>query len=154
VYDPIRAWVDRRCPVRSAFLFLLVACSPNHGETGPADDTGGSDLYGEVSTTGGDCEGEAFAAPVPAVWAETAGSDILLHLDDLTANCCPTPGTTVTLADTTFTVVFDDLAGGGGCWCECVIDFLVTIEDVAAGTWTLDVEYRGAALGSAEVTVP
>jgi len=35
-----------------------------------------------------------------------------------------------------------------------VIDFVVTIADVAAGTWTLDVEYHGAPLGSTDVTVP
>ncbi len=138
-------------------LFLLAACSTNGDDSGPApaDDTGSpsDDIHGEITTTGGDCEGQAFAAPTPVVWAETDGRDVLLHLDDLTANCCPTPGAAITHSDTTFTVVFDDLAGGGGCFCECVIDFLVRIADVAPGTWTLDVEYRGAPLGSAEVTV-
>ncbi|MBN1335444.1 MAG: hypothetical protein JXB39_05740 [Deltaproteobacteria bacterium] len=138
-------------------LLLLAACSTLPADdTGPAtDDTGSGDVYGAVTATGGDCKGEAFAVdPTPVVWAEVEGRDILLHLDDLTANCCPTPGAEITLAGGTFSVVFDDLAGGGGCFCECVIDFVVRIADVASGTWTLDVAYRGADLGSTEVSVP
>jgi len=150
--------------MRTVFLLLLLAActdegddsSPAPDDTGPADDTG-SDPFGAVTVSAGKCEDVATGAavpPTPVVWAEASGDDVLLHLDDLTANCCPKPGATVTLAGTTFTVVFDDLAGGGGCFCECVIDFLVTIADVASGTWTLDVEYRGAPLDSTEVTVP
>ncbi len=119
----------------------------------------GGSLVGGVDITAGDCEGSPYgksfdtAAPEPEVWAEADGSTILLHLDDLTANCCPDPDADVTRDEFEITVAFDDLESGWGCDCMCIMDFTVEISGNDPGTYDIDVLFHEAELGSTTVDV-
>jgi hypothetical protein len=129
-----------------ALLPLLAAC--------------GDGLLGGADVTAGECEGSPYeksldtGAPAePDIWAEADGSDILLHLDDLTANCCPDASADVTRDDFDLTVEFEDVKSGYGCDCMCITDFLVEIGDNDPGTYTIDVVYDGEDLASTTVDV-
>ena len=124
-------------------------------------ETGGENPnFGAYLVEAGQCEGNSYdkdldtASPDPMdVWAEADGRDILLHLDNLDANCCPSPDATITFDGTNILVEFEDVTSGEPCDCTCITDFLVTIEDLDAGSYTLEVDYMGGSIGSAEVEI-
>jgi hypothetical protein len=108
----------------------------------------------------GECEGTNYdkeydtAAPEPMeVSAEVDGQDVLLHLDNLDANCCPSPDAVITLDGFDMLVEFDDVTSGDPCDCMCVTDFLVTIEDLDAGSYSIDVDYNGGIIATVEVEI-
>lgn len=86
--------------------------------------------------------------------AEVDGDDVVLHMIDVDANCCPSPGASATYSGSTIRVDFSDVTADEACDCVCVFDFDVRIADVPAGTWTLDVYDDGESRGTLEVTVP
>ncbi len=117
-----------------------------------------------AEVTAGSCEGDAYGKDMsvdtglpegvePDVWAEADGDDILLHLDDLEANCCPSPGADLTLSGTEIQVDFEDVTADEACSCMCITDFELRIPDVGAGSYTLDVDYNGSDLATVEVEV-
>jgi hypothetical protein len=116
---------------------------------------------GVVDITTGECEGSPYekdmdtGAPAgPDVWAEAVGVDIVLHLDDLTANCCPSPGAEISISGTDIHVDFQDVTSDEACNCICVMDFALRIPDPGAGEYTLDVDHNGQDLATVEVSVP
>ena len=134
-------------------VLLFAACNP------PAN------LTADITT--GECEGtpgakerattdSATDSGEPDIWGEVSGTDILVHLDNMTANCCPTPGASFTTSGTEITVDFQSESDETmSCDCICVMDFMVTIGGATTGEWTIYVNYNGteeqAALG---VTIP
>jgi hypothetical protein len=130
-------------------LTLMVACG---GLFDPSD----------LDVTAGSCEGSSLEKDrsldtgVPhetAVWAEADGSTIVLHLDDVDANCCPSPGATLTRDGTDLHVDFLDVTDDMACGCMCWTDFTVEILDNDPGTYTVTVDYYDELLGTAEVVV-
>ncbi len=126
----------------------------------------GCELGGEGPSSGaftiitGDCEGDGYGkdmdtgSPDPtAVWAEADGRDAVLHLDNLLANCCPSADATVTIDGTDILVEFEDVTTEDPCDCMCVTDFLITIEDLDPGAYTIEVDYDGSIIGDAEVEI-
>ena len=144
---------------RNASLFfalsLLAACF----------ETTGTGLSAEVADA--QCLGSAYErseAPTldtaepeedSSVSAEVQGSDILVYLHAIEANCCPTPGADVTLEGSDITVDFVDVTNEMEvCDCECVSDFTVQIPSVDPGTYGITVYYYGSVLGQIEIDVP
>ena len=119
----------------------------------------------QALVTAGSCEGDAYgkdmssdpAEPEPVepdIWAEADGVDIVLHLDDLDANCCPSPGADLVIDGSDIAVSFEDVTSDEACGCMCITDFEVRIPDVGPGDYTLDVDFNGSDLATVEVTVP
>ena len=134
-----------------AALLALPACFEGNN-TGPA--------FGAFAIATGECEGSVYgkdmdtATPEPTeIWAEADGRDVILHLDNLDANCCPSADATITFTDLDILVEFEDVTSGDPCDCSCIIDFVITIEDLDAGTYSIDVDYHGAIIGSTDVEV-
>ncbi|MBW2255897.1 MAG: hypothetical protein JRI25_15040 [Deltaproteobacteria bacterium] len=96
----------------------------------------------------------AEPADDPSVSAEVDGSDILVYLHAIDANCCPSPAADVTLAGSDITVDFVDVTNDDVCDCECISDFTVEIGSVDPGTYDITVLYYGSVLGEVEVYVP
>ena len=137
--------MTRTASILASFL-VLSACGPvNTGES-----FGGSEVLEP-----GECEGSPYerADSTASVWAEVDGSTILVHLDDLTANCCPSPDADITLEDDLFTVDFFDVTDDDMCDCECIMDFTVAIDEVSVGTYDIDVFYYGTLLDELTVMV-
>lgn len=115
-----------------------------------------------TGTTGietGECEGSALRGALPEAPTEvSAGVDpegrLVVSLDNLMANCCPSPRGDFTVAGSGVTLAFVDVTDESPCDCTCVTDFVVTSAPFEPGTYTLEVSFNGAALGSVEVTVP
>jgi hypothetical protein len=129
-----------------------VGCEIEEENIGPAT--------GATSVVAGDCEGNAYEKDMDTgtvepfeLTATADGRDVVLYLDNLEANCCPSPDATYTADGESLLVLFEDVTGADACDCECIMDFEVTLEDVPPADYTLEVEYRGAIIGSAEVTV-
>lgn len=124
------------------------------------DEGGESPNFGAFTVDAGECEGSDYdkeydtAAPEPTeVWAEADGRDALLHLDNLNANCCPSADAVITLDGFDMLVEFDDVTTGDPCECMCITDFLITIEDLDPGTYTIDVDYDGGTIGTVELEI-
>ena len=124
------------------------------------DENGANPNFGAYLVEAGECEGNGYgkdmdtAEPEPTeIWAEADGRDVILHLDNLQANCCPSADAVITLDGADILVEFDDVTTGDPCDCECIIDFVITIEDLDAGTFTIEVDYNGTSLGSTDVEV-
>ncbi len=107
-----------------------------------------------------ECEGSAYgksmdtASPEPTeVWAEVDGADIVMHLDNLDANCCPSPDADVNISGSDITVLFEDVTDNNPCDCTCITDFTVTIESVDQGSYTVDVQYNSSSIGTVDVEV-
>ncbi len=105
------------------------------------------DAYGKDMDTGNDIIESAIDASVD-------GDDIVITLDDYEANCCPSPGATITFDSFDIHVDFQEITADEACNCMCVIDFEVRIPDVAPGDYTIDFDYDGADHATLEVTVP
>jgi hypothetical protein len=138
-------------PLVALTIILGVACDEPGGET----PNGGAYLV-----EAGDCEGNAYAKDMDTgaadpmdIWAEADGRDILLHLDNLTANCCPSADATINYDGFDILVEFEDVTNDEMCDCECVMDFLITMEDLTPGTYSIEVDYRGGIIGDAEVEI-
>ncbi len=125
------------------------------------DEGGENPNFGAVAVDAGDCEGSSFdkdmdtgsTDPV-SISAEASGRDVLLYLNNLDANCCPSPDAVVTLDGFDMLVEFDDETNvDESCDCMCVMDFTVTIEDLDPGTYTIEVDHDGAIIGDTEVEV-
>lgn len=135
-------------------LLLVAACNP------PAN------LSADITT--GECKGtpEAKDRAVtdtateepgdPDIWAEWTGTDILVHFDNMTANCCPTPSAEFTTSGHEITVDFvSESDPSMSCDCVCIMDFSVTIGGATPGDWTLYISYDGnGATATEEVAVP
>ncbi len=143
-------------------LLILAACP---SETPPEES--GTPPAGELSASAakiGDCKATPDAKdvsvdtagyePTFSMSAEVSGDDVVLHMVDVDANCCPSPGAAVSTEGSVITVDFSDVTSDTSCDCMCVFDFDVTIEGGSAGTWTLDVYDDGLSRGTVEVTVP
>jgi len=90
----------------------------------------------------------------PVVTAEVDGSDILVYLNAITANCCPSPAADVAVAGSDITVDFEDVTNNEMCDCECITNFTVEIASVDPGTYDITVNYHGSVLGEVQVEVP
>jgi hypothetical protein len=138
-------------PLAALVLVFTIACEEQGGET----PNGGAYL---VET--GECEGNAYAKDMDTgaaepmeVRAEADGRDILLYLDNLTANCCPSADATISYDGFDILVEFEDVTTGDPCDCECVMDFVVTMEDFTPGTYSIEVDYRGSIIGAVDVEI-
>lgn len=146
--------MTRSTPV--LFAILALACDP-----ATTDDTDPGGTSGDLVATAGECEGSPYeksltddtAGSETVIWAEADGATIVLHLDDLVANCCPSPGADLARDGFALTVDFHDVTDGTPCDCVCVTDFRVEIPDNEPGSYTLDVLFNGSALGAATVDV-
>ena len=135
-------------------LLVLVAC--------PATEPGGAGSA--AANTVGECKSSADAKDtaladtgydaVYAMTAEVDGDDVILHMVDVEANCCPSPGATVTLDGAVARVDFSDVTTEDPCDCTCVFDFDVRVAALGTGTWTLDVYDDGLSRGELEVVIP
>jgi len=134
-------------PYRVSLLLALLlagACTRTHVEFGECkndqaarsslDDTGGE----EVGAT---------------VRAEVTGRHVVVLLEDLLANCCPSPAAEVEVTGSDIRVDFEDVTGTA-CRCMCVMDFRVEIGELDPGTYQIQVHHDGALVGEVEVTVP
>ena len=110
----------------------------------------------------GSCEGSPYAKDFDtggvdletAIWAEADGDDVVLHLDNLDANCCPSAGADIAVDGFSVEVDFEDVTAEDACGCMCVMDFEVRIPELGPGDYSIDVDYNGADLETVEVTVP
>ncbi len=110
----------------------------------------------------GSCEGSPYAKDFDtggadletAIWAEADGDDILLHLDNLDANCCPSAGADIAVSGFDIEVDFEDVTADEACGCMCVMDFEVRIPDLGPGTYSVDVDYNGEDLDILTVVLP
>ncbi len=110
----------------------------------------------------GSCEGDSYAkdmdtgaADLETTFGATAdGDDIIITIDNLDANCCPSPGADVTFSGSDIAVDFHDVTGDDACLCMCVTDFEIVIPDVGPGDYTIDLDHDGTDLDILEVTVP
>jgi len=116
--------------------------------------------FGAYAIDYGECEGSAYDKDMDTgstepteVWAEADGRDVLLHLDNLNVNCCPSPDAAVTHDGTDILVEFEDVTSDTACDCTCVMDFTITIEDLDAGTYSIEVDHNGSDLDTVEVVV-
>ncbi|MFZ5479383.1 MAG: hypothetical protein ACOZNI_21645 [Myxococcota bacterium] len=140
-------------------LVLLLAACPSESPGKESSDPG--DLAATAEKVG-DCKSSAAKSAEPdsgyvaefSMSAEVVGDDVVLHMVDVDANCCPSPGAAISTDGSTITVDFSDVTADTACDCNCVFDFDVTIADVPSGTWTLDVYDDGVSRGTLEVTVP
>jgi hypothetical protein len=133
-------------------LGSLVACEEAVENIGPAT--------GATWVEAGECEGSAYDKDLDTGTAdpfelrvEVDHWDVTVYLDNLEANCCPSPDASYTADGDSLLVVFEDVTTGDPCDCECIMDFEITLEDVPPASYTLEVEYRGGIIGSAEVEI-
>lgn len=130
----------------------------------PEEESGSGDLAASAVEVG-ECQGTpdrrgpsvdtAGWEPSPSVSATVEGADVVLHLDEIFANCCPSPGASATYGeDGTIDVQFHDVTTEDPCDCMCVFDFDVRLEDVPSGHWTVEVYDDGEYVGQADVDVP
>jgi hypothetical protein len=113
----------------------------------------------EIET--GECEGSPLQRAAdtgvaePSVWAEVdAQSRIVVHLDDMTANCCPSPEATLTGTGSALALDFLSVSATESCDCVCIFDFQVTSGPQSPGSYTIDVVFDGESFGTLEVIVP
>ncbi len=135
----------------SAFAICLTTACETGGEN-PA--------FGAYHVVTGDCEGDTYAKDMDTgaadpmeIWAEADGRDLVLHLDNLDANCCPSADAVITFDGTDILVEFDDVTTEDPCDCTCIMDFEITIEDLDAGSYSIEVDYHGSIIGEAEVEI-
>ena len=117
-----------------------------------------------ADVTAGSCEGDAygkdmsfdtgFESPETTFGTTVDGSDIVIEIDDVAANCCPSPGADITTSGTGIHVDFQDVTADEACGCTCVMDFEIRIPDVGPGDYTIDLDYNGEDLTTLEVSVP
>lgn len=150
------------------FLFLgLGACIFVLPEEGAEKPPGGGADPGDLSASAlqvGECQDTpdrrgpsvdtAGWEPTPTATAAVDGDDVVVHLDEVYANCCPSPGATATYEDGTIVVQFHDVTTEDPCDCMCVFDFDVRLDDVPSGHWTVEVYDDGEYLDTTDVTVP
>jgi hypothetical protein len=72
----------------------------------------------------------------------------------MAANCCPSPAATFETDGSTVRLDLVDVSDEISCDCSCVTDFVVTSEPLAAGDYTVEVEYNGEAQGTFPLTLP
>jgi hypothetical protein len=136
----------------------LLGCSGEAPPSAPGAPSGNADV--QV----GECEGSGYRAAAaedsgsaaePAVWVE-AGADgsVVVHLDDVTANCCPSPAATFATDGTDVSLTFVDVSAETSCDCWCVTDFVVTSEPLEPGAYDVAVDYNGEGQGTFPVTIP
>ena len=146
-----------------ALTFGTAGCTITaHGDD---DDDDGGPGVGDVSA--GECEGDGFeimaggaqdadaidAEAASAVDLQVSGTSILLHFEDLVANCCPSPGADIDLDGDLIEIDFYDVTADEACGCTCIIDFDLEVVDVAPGDYTVDVYHEGSYLDSFEITI-
>lgn len=131
-------------------LLTVFAC----GVGAPSGPTTTATALGECKTaTAGPPYVDSGYVSAFSMSAEADGADVLLHLVDVDANCCPSPGATSSIDGSTITVEFQDVTDGDPCDCMCVYDFDVRIADVGSGDWTLDVWVNGESKGSLDLSI-
>jgi len=142
----------------AATLALVFALAMTIG----CDEQGGENPnFGAFVIDAGECESSGLgkdmdtgsADPV-AVYAEADGRDVILHLDNINANCCPSPDAVITFDGTDMLVEFDDESNvDESCDCTCIMDFTITIEDLDPGSYSIEVDHDGAIIGDTEVEI-
>ena len=144
----------------SRFAFLAVSTMAMTLTTVGCETEGENPNFGAFTIATGECEGSAYdkdmdtgATDPTAIWAEADGRDVILHLDNLDANCCPSADAVITMDGSDILVEFDDVTTEDPCDCICVMDFEITIEDLDPGTYTIEVDYDGGIIGDAEVEI-
>jgi len=134
---------------------LLAACFESTGSTGLSADVLDAECMGSAYERSAlYLDDTAEPADDPVVSAEVVGADILLYLNGITANCCPSPNAEVTLEGSEITVDFVDVTNNEMCDCECISNFTVEIASVDPGAYDITVYYYGSVLGEAAVEVP
>lgn len=148
--EPIR-WATQR--VGMLVCVALAACSG--GTTSPTP-TGST---GEAEIDFGDCKadatrnaaatsGDTGQLPDTTVHGEAVDGHLVVHIDDLRANCCPSPAATFTRSGASVDVELTTVTATSSCDCSCVFDVSVTSPDeYEAGEWSVDVRVDGALLG-------
>ncbi len=124
--------------------------------------TGCEGVAGDATIEAGSCEGDSYDKDMDTGFEELEttfgvsvdGSDIVIAIDNIDANCCPSPGADVTFTDMDIRVDFSDVTGDDACLCTCVTDFEIRIPDVEPGDYTIDLDYNGDDLDTLEITVP
>lgn len=109
--------------------------------------------------TASECKGSSLGKdldtgyePETSLTSEVSGSDIIVHLIDVNANCCPDPGADISIDGNSITIDFYDLVdSGNGCLCMCWTDFDITIENPGAGSWLIEVNHNDSFFGSTEI---
>lgn len=138
------------------FLLLasLTACTVKPPGAETTDATATAAAVGDCkSTPDGPITDTAGYTPTFSMTAVASGDTVLLHLIDVAANCCPSPGASYTVEGSVLNVVFEDVTEETSCDCMCVFDFDVTLLAVPAGTWTVELHDGGELLGTTSVTV-
>ena len=119
-------------------------------------------VAGDAIVEAGSCEGDTVEKDMDTGFEELEttfgvsvdGADIVIAIDNIDANCCPSPGADVTFSDADIHVDFQDVTGDDGCLCTCTTDFEIRIPDVDPGDYTIDLDYNGDDLDTLEITVP
>jgi hypothetical protein len=146
-------------PMILATAFALSGCVTSANDDDDTSDDGPS-VFDVIA---GDCEGEpggggegggnAGTAVASVLDVEVDGSDLMVHLNDMVANCCPSPGADVTVAGDVVEVEVEDVTADEACGCSCVMDFDVEVVDLEAGDYTVDVFYNGSFFDTAEISI-
>ena len=79
---------------------------------------------------------------------------IIVHLNEVDANCCPSPAADVDVVGTEVAIDFSSVTTDELCNCMCITDFTVEVGPVESGSYHVSVDYDGAFLGDIGVTVP
>ncbi len=107
--------------------------------------TGCESIGSSAEIFAGACEGSPYgkdmdtgAPDLETTFGATAdGDDILIAIDNLDANCCPSPGADITIVDSDIAVDFHDITTDEACNCMCVMDFEIRIPAVGPGDYTI-----------------
>lgn len=146
----------------SRFAFLAVSTMAMTLTTVGCETEGENPNFGAFTIATGECEGSAYDKDMDTGGAELEttfsaaadGDDIVIQIDNLDANCCPSPGADITIDGVDIAVDFQDVTADEACGCMCVMDFEIVIPGVGPGSYTIDLDYNGQDLDTLEVTVP
>ena len=143
--------------------FAMVGCPISAHDDDDTSDDGPT----VADASAGDCEGDGFeimaggeqdadeadAEAASTVDLQVSGTSLLLHFEDLVANCCPSPGADVDVIGDLIEIDFSDVTSDEACGCTCIMDFDLEIVDVVEGDYTVDVYHDGTFLDSFEISV-
>jgi hypothetical protein len=123
-------------------------------------------ISSKAEVLAGACEGSPYGKDMSADTGDTGfeyetsfavsldGDDVIVAINDIDANCCPSPGADIAFAGDEILVDFQDITADEACGCMCVMDFEIRIPDVPPGSYTIDLDYNGEDLTTLEIEVP
>lgn len=107
--------------------------------------------YGETTRLASDADTGDPASPAVAITAEEGV--LVLDYQDMTANCCPSPGVQRAVEGGRVTVDLRDVTAETACGCVCITDFRVEVPDLEPGAYEVRALFNGEEVGAGEVVL-